>query len=177
MFKLAVTGMAGMKESRVRRLAARYWERGFGGFEGQIFAPMKALVGELQRRGVDVYIVSASNPWLVAEGARRLGIDRSHVIGMGVEVKGGRLTDRLTRPVPWEAGKVDAIRARIGTGRPVLVAGDSTGDLAMLGLTCRAQGGVSMTVNAHHKPPVHAAAKQHGWARAVFDASDTLGGR
>jgi HAD superfamily phosphoserine phosphatase-like hydrolase len=175
MFKLAVTGMAGMQEARVRELAARYWDRGFGSFEGQIFRPMKVLVRELQRRGVDVYIVSASNPWLVAEGARRLGIDESHVIGMGVEVKGGRLTDRLTRPVPWEAGKVEAIRARIGAGRPVLVAGDSTGDLAMLGLTRREQGDVSMIVNAHRNPAVHAAARQNGWARATFDAHDTLG--
>ncbi len=190
MFKGAVTNMAGMRESKVKRLAARYWQRGFGGFGGQIFAPMKALVGELQRKGVEVYIVSASNPWLVAEGAKRLGIDEAHVIGMGVEVKGGRLTDRLVRPIPWEAGKVAAIQARIGRVKPVLVAGDSAGDLALLGLTGQGPAspgpagarsdkspGVSMTINAHNTPAVHAAARRNGWARAIFGGQDTMAGR
>ncbi len=176
LFKLAVTAMAGLKESRVRELAARYYRLGFGGFEGQIFAPQRALIEELQRRGVEVYLVSASSPWLIEESAKRLGVPAGRVIAMTAEVDAsGRLTRELTPPLPWKEGKVDAIRARGLTARGpiILAAGDSAGDLRMLELPA-ASGGLSLAVNPQQTPRVARAAREHGWASVQLGPADLL---
>ncbi len=174
LFKLAVTGMAGLKESRVQALAKRYYDAGFGGYAGRIFAPQKALIAELQRRGVEVHIVSGSNPWIIRESAKHLGVPSEHVHGMSVEVKDGRLTDRLVQPVPWREGKVAAIDAAKLRERGVIVfaSGDSSGDLKMLELATK--GGLSMTVNDKDAPAVAKVAEAQGYARAVFTPADTL---
>jgi HAD superfamily phosphoserine phosphatase-like hydrolase len=176
LFKLAVTGMAGLKESRVAALAKRYYALGFGGFASKIFAPQKALIAELTRRGVEVHIVSGSNPWIVRESARHLGVPVQNVHAMGVVVENGRLTDKLVDPVPWREGKVNAIDAAKLRERGVIVfaAGDSSGDLKMLELP---KGhGISMTVNDHDAPQVAKVAQENGYARATFTSVDTLGG-
>ena len=51
---------------------------------------------ELQRRGVEVYLVSASSPWLIEESAKRLGVPAGRVIAMTAEVDA---SGRLTREV------------------------------------------------------------------------------
>ena len=177
-FKLAVSGMAGLKETRVKQLVDRYYRDGFGGFEKQIFATQKELVTELQERGVEVHIVSASNPWLIKESARRLGVPEKNVHAMGVKVDGqGRLTSELVMPLPWKDGKVDAIKAAglLDRGAVIFASGDSTGDLRMLGLT-KTTGGISMVVNAHETPRVAEAAAKNGWSRILLGADDTLSG-
>jgi HAD superfamily phosphoserine phosphatase-like hydrolase len=177
LFKLAVTGMAGMKESRVEALAKRYYELGFGGWENRTFAPQKALIAALMEHGVEVHIVSGSNPWIVRESAKRLGVPLENVHGMTVEVKDGRLTDRVVEPAPWQSGKVKVITAAglRKYGRIVFASGDSVGDIDMLALT--RQHGMSMTVNDHDSAPVAKVAKEKGYARAVFTSKDTLGAK
>jgi HAD superfamily phosphoserine phosphatase-like hydrolase len=92
---------------------------------------MLALVGGLAEAGVEVWIVSASNHWVIAAAGARLGLPAEQTIAVRVEVEGGILTDRLVHPIPCEGGKVAAIDRWIGR-RPDLAVGDGLGDLAML---------------------------------------------
>lgn len=96
-----------------------------------VLASQRALVAELQGAGVEVWVVSASLWWLVAEGAAALGIPPERVIGTRTKVKDGRLTGDWANQVPYRAGKAALVRQFIGTD-PDLVSGNSMGDYEMM---------------------------------------------
>jgi len=78
-----------------------------------------------------VWIVSASHRWIIEAGADYLHVPRSNVIPISSRVKDGRITDEAIMPVPFQAGKVDAIHARI-SDPPITAFSDSINDLPML---------------------------------------------
>ncbi len=127
-YGMAVTQMAGLRESDVRRWAATYFRVAFA---KRVYAAQRNLIAALHGAGWEVWIVSASNRWIVQAAAPSVGVDPSHVIGIDLVVEDGILTDRLAYPVTWGQGKVAAIEQLIGR-LPDLVAGDSRGDLEML---------------------------------------------
>ncbi len=125
----AVQRMAGLPEievaTRARDLARRW--------ESRLRKPMRALVGACRKAGLKTFLVSGSNRWLIEAIAPAAGFDVANAIGIGVEVLGGRLTDRAVEPVSYAAGKVDALAARAGGAAIYLAVGDSpTGDHALL---------------------------------------------
>ena len=106
--------------------------------------------------GWDVRIVSATNEWTVARIADRLGIPRENVHGVLARVKDGKLTGEITQKT-WDKGKADVILEKAGR-RPLLAAGDSNFDLAMLRLSA----GERLLVDIG-KEPVGSIARQEGW--------------
>jgi HAD superfamily phosphoserine phosphatase-like hydrolase len=92
---------------------------------------MKGLLEGLSQEGVEVWIVSASNRWTIRAAAPFVGVDPEKTMGIAVKTDHGVLTDQVERPIICMEGKVEAIRQRFGTD-PLLAAGDSLGDLAML---------------------------------------------
>ena len=103
---------------------------------------VKDLIDALTRSGIAVYIVSGSFQDAVLAGSDgRYGVafPKENVFGIHMRRDAeGRLVgwadDRF--PLPWAEGKPDVIRSQVAVrhhGRgPVLVAGDSNGDYAML---------------------------------------------
>lgn len=97
---------------------------------------IKNLYSALRRNGVTPYICSASPEWLV----ETLVCNPDNGLGMDPEeVYGVRFIDGdydRSYPQPFKEGKVDCIDSMIAplhSGmEPVLVAGDSSGDVAML---------------------------------------------
>lgn len=124
----AVTRMAGLREADVRRWAEAYFRVAFA---KRVFAPQRALIRFLQQHGWEVWIVSASNRWVVQAGARALGIPVARAVGVDLEVDDGVLTGKLAYPMTHRAGKVLAID-RFIKRRPALVSGDSDGDREMM---------------------------------------------
>ncbi|MBN1336770.1 MAG: HAD-IB family phosphatase [Deltaproteobacteria bacterium] len=149
----AVQVMAGLKEADVvrwsRHLAAAWPPR----------PAMAGLLDGLRHAGVETWIVSASNHWIVREAAVRLGVPVHRAIGIRVEVEGGRLTDRPVRPIPHGSGKAEAVQRYVGAS-PDLAAGDSLGDLEMLE-TAR----LPLVVDARGGPPsaLHRIALARSW--------------
>ncbi|MBI3891365.1 MAG: HAD-IB family phosphatase [Candidatus Wallbacteria bacterium] len=127
-YGMAVTQMAGLSEDAVKRWAASYFRVAFA---KRVHQPQKNLIAALRAHGWDVWIVSASNRWIIQAGAPYVGVDPSHVVGIDLVVRDGVLTDRLAYPVTWGPGKAEAI-ARLIARRPDLATGDSRGDLEML---------------------------------------------
>lgn len=101
-------------------------------YKNKMYAPMKALAGELQRQGFEVWIVTAS-PEALYQGflSRELGIPVTRIIGVKSEVQHGLTTNTIVQPVPQDAGKQHAIETFI-QDRPQLVGGNSRGDREMI---------------------------------------------
>lgn len=99
---------------------------------------VKNLYAALAKQQIRPYIVSASMEWLVellaCDPQTGFGIDPSQVYGIRLSPGAVSYTD--DDPQPFKEGKVWCIREKIapqhGGREPVLAAGDSEGDVAML---------------------------------------------
>jgi phosphoserine phosphatase len=142
---------AGLREQELRAAAARY-VREF--VQPRVFAEMAALVAALRSRGVELWAVSSTNKWVVAEGVRRFGFPEERVLAAEVRVVDGLITSELV-DVPTDEGKAATLR-RIDLDRPDAVFGNSIHDLAMLDLARCA-----FPVNP--SPALLEAAAKRGW--------------
>ncbi len=102
---------------------------------------MKDLYSALRRSGIDVYICSASAEWLVEQLACDpeigFGLDEDHVYG--IRLSSGQTVQTSYQEgyvQPFMEGKVSCIKSFMapshGGAAPLLVAGDSRGDVNML---------------------------------------------
>jgi phosphoserine phosphatase len=120
---------AGLREEELRAAAAQY----VGEFvRGRIFAEMVALVAGMRKAGIDLWAVSSTNRWVVAEGLRDFGISAERILAAEVRVADGLITSEIV-DVPTDEAKATALR-RAGLPNPDAVFGNSIHDLAMLEL-------------------------------------------
>ncbi|MBW2534944.1 MAG: haloacid dehalogenase-like hydrolase [Deltaproteobacteria bacterium] len=165
MYELMVTGLAGVKETRVKELARLYFDTKH---RHRIYRPSSDLITALTSMGIEPWVVSGSPKWVVAAGARHLGIPAERVIGLGVRVDSdGRLTGEVVRPVPWKHGKAKRILQHVGR-IPVLAAGNSYGDLQML----KTATGLSLVINPCPKTLRHA--RDFDWVIHRYNRNDEL---
>lgn len=120
--------MADLREAQLQELAADFVAREL---QGQVFAAQKHLFQALEQAGHEVWIVSASNRWLIEAAAPLLELSPARVCAMDSELEAGRLSDRPRGPIVQGVGKVEIIQQRIQK-RPLLAMGNSHGDAAML---------------------------------------------
>jgi hypothetical protein len=71
-----------------------------------------------------------------------LGIPDTHILGVKAVVANGVLTDEIIMPIPQDDGKANVIPTFI-KARPLIIAGNSRGDLDMLNQSC----GLKIVVN------------------------------
>jgi phosphoserine phosphatase len=142
---------AGLRDSELRDAAARYVEEFV---RGHVFAEMTALVEKMQQAGVDIWAVSSTNRWVIAEGLRDFGITDEHILAAEVRVKDGNITDEIV-DVPTDEAKAVALK-RMGLTAPDAVFGNSIHDLAMLEMARYA-----FPVNP--SPALKEAAAKRGW--------------
>ena len=83
---------AGLREQELRAAAAKYVQEFV---RGRVFAEMAGLVETLRQRGVELWAVSSTNKWVVAEGVRPFGIPEQRVLAAEVKVEGGIITSEL----------------------------------------------------------------------------------
>ena len=158
-YEWAVTSMAGLAEQDVR-----LWARQLAAAWPNWRPAMSSLVRGLAARRCEVWIVSASNGWIIEAAAPTMGFDPGNALGIRTAVVDGILTDRVVRPVPSEGGKVEVIRRCIGEV-PMLAFGDSLGDLAMLEAADQ-----PVVVGRHDQPgaSILEIARQRGWPITLF---------
>ncbi len=105
-----------------------------------IYRPMVELVQALQANAFDVYVVTGSGrDFIRVISEPYFGIPRSNVIGSSIDLayrtdeQGGLLVRQETLDEPFDNGPGKPIRIEMHIGRqPVLVGGNSDGDVAML---------------------------------------------
>ena len=108
----------------------------------------------LSQAGVELWAVSSTNKWVVAEGVRDFGIPEERMLAAEVRVADGLITSELV-DVPTDEGKAVALK-RVGFTRPDAVFGNSIHDLAMLEMARNA-----FPVNP--SPALIEAAAKNGW--------------
>ena len=142
---------AGLREQELREAAARYVRKFV---KPRVFVEMAALVAALKKAGVEIWAVSSTNKWVVAEGVRDLGISEERILAAEVRVAEGLITSELV-DVPTDEGKA-ATLARVGIPHPDAAFGNSIHDLAMLKIARNA-----FPVNP--SPALIEAAAKNGW--------------
>jgi phosphoserine phosphatase len=151
---------AGLRDHELRAAAAEYIQKFV---KPRVFPEMAALLSNLRHAGVEIWAVSSTNKWVIAEGVRDLLIPEDHILAAEVRVDSGIIISDLV-DVPTDNGKAAAL-ARIGQPNPDAVFGNSIHDLAMLEI-------------AHHAFPVNpspallAAAAKRGWGHFMPHAAD-----
>jgi len=118
---------AGLREQELRNVAAQY-VREF--VLPHLFHEMVSLLATLRQAGVELWAVSSTNRWVVAEGVRAFGIPEEHVLAAEVRVADGLICSEIV-DVPTGEGKAVTLK-RIGLSAPDAVFGNSVHDLAML---------------------------------------------
>ncbi|MGA9669968.1 MAG: haloacid dehalogenase-like hydrolase [Terracidiphilus sp.] len=151
---------AGLRDQELRAAAARYLHEFV---KPRVFPEMVALLEKLRHAGVEIWAVSSTNKWVIAEGVRELGITEDHVLAAEVRVEAGLITSDLV-DVPTDGGKA-ATLARVGLPNPDAVFGNSIHDLAMLEVARHA-----FPVNP--SPALLAAAAKNGWGYFMPHAAD-----
>jgi phosphoserine phosphatase len=118
---------AGLRDQELRAAATQYFDEFI---YKHIFPEMLALVTALRSQGAELWAVSSTNRWVVAEGVRHFEIPPERVLAADMRVVNGIITGELV-DVPTGPAKAVALR-RIGIPHPDAVFGNSIHDLAML---------------------------------------------
>ncbi len=121
-----------------RNLGSRTFPKGI-----RYVADTTDCIAQLQRIGFDIWMISGSNRWSVEPIASRLAIAPQRVIGITLEERGGVLTPGVSRPVPVQTGKIEALRI-VEPRKPLIVVSDSKNDRALLDYSA----GLKILVNA-----------------------------
>ena len=99
---------AGLREQELRAAAARYVQEFV---QPRIFPEMARLLDARSRQaGVEIWAVSSTNQWVVAEGVRDFGIPEERVLAAEVRVTDGLITSEMV-DVPTDEGKAVALQA------------------------------------------------------------------
>ncbi len=142
---------AGLRETELREAAARFVSEFV---LPRVFPEISQLVGALRAAGTELWAVSSTNKWVVAEGVKAFAIPEERVVAAEAAVVEGLITSTLV-DVPTDEGKAIALR-RVGLDRPDAVFGNSIHDLAMLEMAANA-----FPINP--SPALLQAAARHGW--------------
>ena len=118
---------AGLRDEELRDAAARYVNKFV---LKRVFAEMAALVARMRNAGIELWAVSSTNRWVIAEGLRDFEIPNERILAAEVRVVDGIITSELV-DVPTGPAKATALK-RVGLPAPDAVFGNSIHDLAML---------------------------------------------
>jgi phosphoserine phosphatase len=159
---------AGLHERELREAAAKYVKEFVA---PRVFPEMFSLVSALQQRSVEIWAVSSTNRWVIAEGVRGFNIPEDHILAADVRVVDDVITSEILH-IPTDEGKATALR-QVGLPAPDAVFGNSIHDLAMLDIARCA-----FPVNP--SPALLDAARLRGWGyfspSAATGSDSTVGG-
>jgi phosphoserine phosphatase len=142
---------AGLRDQELRTAARKYFKK----FVRQrVFPEMVALVEALRLAGVELWAVSSTSRWVIAEGVREFGIPEERILAAEVRVTDGLIGSEIVG-VPTDEGKAAAL-ARVGLTHPDAVFGNSIHDLSMLEMA-------RCPFPINPSPALLAAAATRGW--------------
>jgi len=145
-YRIVVEAMAGLSPGEVEEATVRALNQQEACVEiegAEVPVPrvnrvMREFVGELQERGYEVYVISASNQTSVRIVTEDFfGIPPERSFGLELELSHGHFSQVLKYPYPIGAGKAELYRAVVGVTAPLMTATDSLIDAPLLSLTDR----------------------------------------
>lgn len=124
--------LSGMTTEEVMEMGYQCYLRSY---KGKFYPEMKILIDNLKAYGFEVWILTASPEYLYQKFITiELGIPDINVIGVKSVIIDDRLTDIIVLPIPQDDGKANTIPTFI-KARPLLVGGNSRGDLDMINMS------------------------------------------
>jgi phosphatidylglycerophosphatase C len=106
-------------------------------FAARIHPEVRIVIDEARRAGHEIFVVSASPRPIVEAAAGVAGIPTTHVLAATAVLEGDRFAARVHRPIPYGAGKAEALKKHLGD-LPLLAAfGDNAFDAEMLAMAER----------------------------------------
>jgi len=121
--------LAGMTTEEVEEMGYQCYLKSY---QGKFYPEMKALISNLKAYGFEVWVLTASPEYLYQKFiAVELGLPNVNIVGAKSVIVDDRLTDVIVMPIPQDDGKANTIPTFI-KARPLLVGGNSRGDMDML---------------------------------------------
>jgi len=121
--------LAGLTPEEIEAIGYRCY---LSSYKGKFYPEMKELIANLKEFGFEVWILTASPEILYQKFfADELGLSNINIVGAKCVIKDGRTTDEIIPPIPQDDGKAHSIETFI-KARPLLVGGNSRGDMDML---------------------------------------------
>lgn len=128
-----------------------------------------ALIGAAQAHGIQPWVITATNSWVVSVAAEDFGIPNARVIGNNHRVIKGVVQSERDVPVTIRQGKADAYAQEISRDDPpILVIGDSRSDYELMRLSDDA------ILVDRGDTALREKAQSHGWAVIPEDVFDTV---
>jgi phosphatidylglycerophosphatase C len=129
--ELMTWACAGWTSSEVDAFAADVLAR--AALAPRLHREVLRVIAWAKSRGAEAFLVSASPRAIIEHAGRAVGFDDAHIIAAVPRYEAGRMIADVDRPIPYAAGKVHNLRARIGQTRTLVAAfGDNAFDVAML---------------------------------------------
>ncbi len=103
-----------------------------------VFRSIQDLFERLHAAGFEIFVVTASVKWAVEPAALALlNVPFENVLGIETETQTNErgkniVTERVKTPITYRQGKADALLKATGGRKPVLAAGNTLGDIALL---------------------------------------------
>lgn len=128
-----------------------------------------ALIHAAQTRGIQPWVITATNSWVVSVAAEDFGIPDAHVIGNSHRVVRDVVQPERDIPVTIEQGKADAYAQQISRNDPpILAVGDSRSDYELMKMSEDA------ILVDRGDALLREQAESHGWAVIPEDVFDTV---
>jgi|SRR6266446_1384064 len=99
--------LRGANAEEVLRLSQAHFANTLSNY---LMASSVKIIRALERGGVESHIISASADLFVKGAAQSLGIPASHIHGIEVRTRDGRLTEELLYPLTWNVGKRERLK-------------------------------------------------------------------
>jgi phosphoserine phosphatase len=100
-----------------------------------VFRSIQDLFLRLNTNGFEVFVVTASVKWAVEPAALSLlGVPPENILGIETEIVNGIVSDRVRHPITYRQGKAEAFLKASGGRRPMIAAGNTLGDIALIDL-------------------------------------------
>ncbi len=155
---------AGLRDEELRAAAARYVEKLV---RPHVFAEMASLIEKMRNAGVELWAVSSTNRWVIAEALRDFEIRDERILASEARVANGTITSEIV-DVPTGPAKAAALR-RAGLSAPDEVFGNSAHDLAMLEMA-------RCPFPVNPSPALKKAAAKRGWGYFRPQAAEGIEG-
>ena len=132
-----------------------------------LFECQKQIISYLQKKQVEVFIVTASIQWAVEPAAKFFNVPTENVMGVKSKVSNGIISCNQDGPITSKQGKVDGLLKRTGNKKPFFVAGNTFSDLPLLESSSHIRLVLNSAPKGHHLYEVEVKmqeiAKKHGW--------------
>jgi phosphoserine phosphatase len=99
--------LRGARADDVLQLSQSYFS---GTLSNYLMASSVKIIRALEHGGVECHILSASADLFVKGAAQSLGLPASHIHGIELRARDGRLTEELIYPVTWNIGKRERLQ-------------------------------------------------------------------